>query len=199
MEFGEKLWTRAVVAFGVVVAVVFAVNIHGCEASERVTTCKSHLTRLIQGWRDAVAQDRFDPTLHGSAQILSWHVAREREEFVYFCPDDRDRQPPKSQEERNPFHPATPAAQRHAIGLGSYAVRDFETFPVTAGDLDAWILCDRGGDDGGTPHHKEGLMVAFSSGAVRIVTRKELGLGADDALVIGPTSPHAELQKMERP
>jgi hypothetical protein len=199
-EFDAKWATRIVVAFGGVVALIFALRIEGCDSLQRQEVCKSHLTRLVQRYREAVAQDRFDPTLHGSAQIISWMSPLSLgDERLLFCPDDPDRLMPKNAEERRPFRVAGADALRHAVGLGSYAVRDFEKFPVAPGDAAAWILCDRQGDDGRTPHHKDLLMVALSSGTVRLMTRKELKFDPGDDIVVGPTSPHAELKKMEQP
>ncbi len=199
-EFDARWATRIVVAFGVLVAVIFALHVEGCEGDQRQANCRVHLSRLVQAYRNTVAEDRFDPTLHGSAQILSWLAApTEREEIVYFCPDDPVRRPPKTSDERRDFHPADDDALRHAAGLGSYAVRDFEKYPVAPGEQNAWILCDRQGDDGRTWHHQDGLMVAFSSGVVRFLTRAELHVGKSADVIVGPTSAHPELRKMERP
>jgi len=199
-EFDAKWATRIVVLFGGVVALVFALRIEGCDSLQRQEVCRAHLTRLAQKFRDAVAEDRFDPTLHGSAQILSWLGKMQLgDERLLFCPDDPERPLPKDPNERRAFHPVGADALRHAVGLGSYAVRDFEKFPVAASDGAAWILCDRQGDDGRTHHHKDVLMVALSSGNVRMMTRKELKFDPGDDIVVGPTSPHPELKKLEQP
>lgn len=199
-EFDAKWATRIVVVFGGVVALIFALRIEGCDAAQRQDVCKAHVTRLVQSYRDAVAQDRFDPTLHGSAQILSWLGALSLgDERLLFCPEDPERSVPKSAEDRVPFRAAGANALRRAVGLGSYAVRDFEKFPVAPGDATAWILCDREGDDGRTPHHENGITVALSSGAVLFMTRKDLKIDKGDDIVVGPTSPHPELKKMEQP
>lgn len=199
-EFNASWATRIVLVFGVAVAGIFALRVEGCDASQRRSTCTTHVSYLIQGYRNAVAEDRFDPTLQGSAQILSWLLAfNTGDERMLFCPDDPDRLIPKGPEERRAYHPADAAALRLAVGLGSYAVRDFEKFPVAAGETTAWILCDRQGDDGRTWHHKDGLVVAFSSGAVEFVTSEDLGFASGDDIVVGPTSTHPDLRKMRRP
>jgi hypothetical protein len=199
-EFDSKWATRIVVVFGGVVALIFALRIEGCDSLQKQQACKAHVTRLVQSYRDAVAEDRFDATLHGSAQILSWLGAlKAGDERMLFCPEDPDRPIPKDPNERRAFHPAGPDALRAAIGLGSYAVRDFEKFPVKAGDATAWIVCDRQGDDGRTPHHQNALVVALSSGVVLVMTRKDLKIDAGDDIVVGPTSTHPELKKMEQP
>jgi hypothetical protein len=199
-EFDAKWATRIVVVFGGVVALVFALRIEGCDSLQKNEVCKAHVTRLIQKYREAVAEDHVDPTLHGSAQILSWLGSLQTgDERLLFCPGDPDRLIPKDANERRAFRPTGAEGLRHAIGLGSYAVRDFEHFPVTPGDPTAWIVCDRQGDDGRTPHHKDVLVVALSSGVVRIMTRKELKFDPGDDIVVGPTSPHPELKKFEQP
>ncbi len=166
-------------------------------------TCMNNISQLGQMFVMARQEKRFDPTLHGSAQILSWLGAnglKDGEERVLVCPGDSCAMIPETPDECRPFHPADAAALRRAVGLGSYAVRDFERFPL---DDDAtekqMILCDRQGNNGRTMHHKNAIVVVYAYGDAQKLSREELGFGPDEPIVVGPDSPNAELRKMERP
>jgi prepilin-type N-terminal cleavage/methylation domain-containing protein len=73
--------------------------------------------------------------------------------------------------------------------LCSYAGRNTKLYPFKADsdEKQAWA-CDCQGDDGRTGHHKGGLNVLYEDGSVRFMDRESLGLGADDAIVVGTES-----------
>jgi hypothetical protein len=191
------LW---LVVVGLVVAV--ALNVERWPHSvPRQTTCMSNLSQLAQRYMMAVHDKRFDPTLHGSAQILSWiPTLRPGEERVLICPGDQDIRIPETPEAARVYHPADAAALRAARGLGSYAVRDFEKFPIDPNSTAKQpILCDREGDDGRTNHHKRCIVVGFVGGDAQKMTNAELGIPDGDPIVVGPDSPSPLLRVFERP
>jgi hypothetical protein len=169
----------------------------------RQTECMSNLSELVKAYDDARDDGRLDPTLHGSAQILSWFgdggVPFGREE-VLFCPVDGEAAQPETDDERRAFRPADAASLRGARGLGSYAVRDFERCPVDAANTEKQpILCDRQGADGRTPHHKNTILIAFANGDVQKWSREQLGVAPGEPIVVGPDSPIPMLRVFERP
>jgi hypothetical protein len=170
------------------------------EGPRRATECMSNQSQLAQGYQLAIQEKRFDPTLHGSAQILSWlPTLRKGEEIVVLCPGD-EIPPPETGEETRPYHPVGADALRGARGLGSYAVRDFEKFPIDPNSTEKQaILCDRQGADGRTNHHKGCIVVAFATGDAQKLTRAELGLRDDEPIVVGPDSRSPLLRVFERP
>ena len=195
------------VAIGALVLVValvvtVAVVVPRFPTSERRTGCMNNLSRLGQAFVAAQLEHRFDPTLHGSAQILSWFGPGgppQREERLLFCPGD-SRALPETPAEALAYHPANAAAIRAARGLGSYAVRDFERFPLDEDSSERQpILCDRLGDDGRTMHHRSVIVVCFSEGDAQLLTREELGVAPDAPIVVGPDSPTPLLRVFERP
>jgi hypothetical protein len=166
-------------------------------------TCMSNASELTHCYILARREQRFDATLHGSAQILSWlgkDGMRFGQERVFFCPGDDDAEPPETDDERRAFHPADAAALRAARGLGSYAVRDFERCPIDPASTEKQpILCDREGADGRTPHHENVIVVTFAEGDVQKFTREQLGIAPSEPIVVGPDSPSPLLRVFERP
>lgn len=147
----------------------------------------------------AVRTARFDPKLHGSAQILSWlGDVRAGDEQALFCPAD-DIAPPETPDERRVFHPRGRDELTRARGLGSHAVRDFEKFPIAELCGPHAILCDRQGDHGRTTQHKGWIVIVFDHGDVKRVSCEELGLRPGDPIVVGPDSPCPLLRVFERP
>jgi len=71
----------------------------------------------------------------------------------------------------------------------SYVVHDFARYPLDE-YADEIIAADAGG------HHGKGINVLRSDGAVQFLDRAALGLGPDDDIIVGPDSPHLELQKL---
>jgi len=169
--------------------------------SQRLSACSHSVSALARCYADAVTEQRFDPTLHGSAQILSWMGPSERgAERWYFCEGDWDVALPETPEELRAYHPADSAALRAARGLGSYAVRDFEKFPIDPNvDERQAILCDRQGDDGRTDHHRQTIVVGFTDGSAQKMSSEELGLPKGEPIVVGPDSPSPLLRVFERP
>lgn len=167
------------------------------------TECMSNLVELAKEYGRARDGGRLDPTLHGSAQILSWFdgtgLPRESEKSL-LCPADAGVFIPVTDADLRAFHPAGADALRAARGLGSYAVRDFERFPIDPSSTEKQpILCDRQGADGRTPHHRDSIVIAFDSGDVQKYSREHLGLGPDDPIVVGPESKSPLLRVFERP
>jgi hypothetical protein len=200
-------WKQTAVATLVAAALVatvatITVNVPWADPSPRLS-CMNNMGQLAQCFVIKRQNGRLDPTLHGSAQIVSWLGADGLvlgNERVFFCPGDDSAAPPETPEERRRFHPVDTAALRRAVGLGSYAVRDFEKWPLDEHALEKEIiLCDRQGENGRTMHHKGVVVVAFATGDVRSMSREELGLRPDEPIVVGPDSSNAELRKMERP
>ena len=197
------IWKWAIAGVGVVAVVYvgFVLLFVGCghRNTQKATGCMNNLSQLGQLCLTAEKEKRLDPRLHGSAQILSWGGVRHGDERVYFCPED-DRAVPETPEERRAFHPADAAALRRAVGLGSYAVRDFERFPLDPKSTEKQIiLCDRLGDDGRAVRHEDVIIAVFADGDAQKLTRDDLGIGPDDPIVVGPESPSPVLRVMERP
>lgn len=197
-------WRELVVAATVIATiVVIAAVIQSRTSRWPRTTCAANESDLVRCYRDTVEKGRLDPTLHGSAQILSWFgdaglpLGRE---MLLMCPGDPDFRLPEVEEDRLPFHPVGAAALRATRGISSYAVRDFEHFPVdpTSTEKQA-ILCDRQGADGRKAHHKDVILVAFAEGDVQKLSREELGVAPGDPIVVGPDSPSPLLRVFEQP
>ena len=167
------------------------------------TECMSNLVELAKQYGRARDDGRLDPTLHGSAQILSWFDGKglpSGSEKWLLCPADGFVFTPVTDADLQAFHPAGADALRAARGLGSYAVRDFERFTVDPASTEKQpILCDRQGADGRTNHHRDSIVIAFDSGDVQKYPREQLGLGPDDPIVVGPDSPTPLLRVFERP
>ena len=81
--------------------------------------------------------------------------------------------------------------------LGAYAGRDWVNHPLALQPPGGqWLVCDRCGDDGRTPHHEDGIVVGFDDGTVRLVTWEELGVEPGGQTLIGPGAAHPEARKM---
>ncbi len=198
-------WPQWVVALLVVAVLVTFVNVQMPRGPghKHELSCMDNLSQLGQMCLMARQERGLDPTLHGSAQILSWFGVNGLtvgEERVFICPGDRSAQIPETADERRPFHPVDAAALRRAVGLGSYAVRDFEKFPLDEHATEKEIiLCDRQGGDGRTLHHKRSIVVCYAGGDAQRMSPEDLGFDPDEPIVVGPDSPNPELRKMERP
>ncbi len=79
--------------------------------------------------------------------------------------------------------------------LGAYAFRNLRRHPFAV-DGEGWLICDRCGADGRTPHHPGGLVVGFADGTVRFVTREELGVSPGEPIIVGFESTHPELRNL---
>lgn len=130
------------------------------------------------------------PTHDGAAVLLSWRTTKSciqpGEEWLLRCPSDPHLRT---------LDEAASAAYGGAdlkdppLDLCSYAVRDFTRFPLRESRASTQILaCDRQGKDGKTPHHPDGVCVAFDDGRVKFMTRADLGLKPDEPIVVGPDS-----------
>lgn len=66
--------------------------------------------------------------------------------------------------------------------LCSYAVRDFEQFPLEHGTATVQVIA-------ACVHHKGGANVLFDNGSARFVTNEEFGVPTGTELTVGPDSP----------
>jgi hypothetical protein len=193
----------AVILFFVAVGLWVGRGHRGQRAVLRQVECMSNLSKLTECYARTAGAGRLDPSLHGSAQLLSWFGPNELrllDERTLVCPGDEAVVVPEDDAARRAFHPDDAAALRAARGLGSYAVRDFERFPVDPASKEKQpILCDRQGADGRTPHHRDCIVVAFADGDVQKMTEEGLGIAPDEPIVVGPDSPTPLLRVFERP
>jgi len=164
------------------------------------TQCANHLRQLGGVFTCEAMEDPEFPR-EGGVPLL---IAFRRKEFIqrgseeiFTCPEDPDVHIPETKADSAAYD-TVDLSDAEALGrLCSYAVRDFERYPLDPKSKEAqWIMCDRQGLDGRTPHHKGGIFVLFADGAVQFKDREFLGLGPDDPSIVGPDSPHAELRKM---
>lgn len=96
-----------------------------------------------------------------------------------------------------PGDPAVSGGQPAPSGHCSFAIRDFDRYPLEMDSPERQIIaCDRMGDDGRTPHHDGGLIVLFDNGSSMWMDRESLGLGPDDPIVVGPASTHPLLKQV---
>jgi hypothetical protein len=182
-----------------VVGVVLISRPHHRERKPQ-TACANHL-RQLGGIYASEPMELGQPVTGGVHLLIEWFqkglVPAEYVE-VFRCPDDPSLVQPDVYEPLEDDYEEAGAMAPQMLGhLFSYAVRDFERFPLDPDSSKAqWIMCDRQGADGRTPHHQGGLNVLFDDGAVQFKDRAALGLGPDDPIVVGPESTHPELKKM---
>ncbi len=170
----------------------------------RRTMCANHLRQLAGIYMTESIPGRTAPS-GGLEPFVTWcerRVVRTGQGDVFVCPGDADildlEDDPVGRVER--LTTARDAPPASTADLVSFAVRDVARYPF---DADAgppgWLMCDRQGRDGRTPHHRDGLNVLFDNGAVKFLDREDLGLGPDEPIVVGPDSEHPELRKMILP
>jgi hypothetical protein len=190
---------RVACAIGAVLLVFGAVRVfEQVRAHQSSATCQDHL-RMLGGVmvHRAEQSGTFLPAEGTTGLIMLYRddsVAHGRE-WVFKCPGD-DAVPVPDGAVADRYATADLSDRAALQSLCSYAVRDFARFPVEPGDSSAWILCDRQGLDGRTPHHRGGLNILRADGAAMFKRREELGLALDGPIVVGPDSPHPELRKM---
>jgi hypothetical protein len=176
---------------------VILLLLRGCDHRAE---CGNNLSRLGERLR-AMTPDKRRATmkLGGAAMFLSWRkdgrVVRRGDESLLRCPDDPDLRA-LNDDARTAYDQVDLA--NPPDDLCSYAVRDFDRWPLpTEGSLRGEIIaCCRQGRDGATPHHRGGVVALFGEGDVQFLTRDDLGLVADEPLVVGPESKVPMLQKM---
>lgn len=175
-----------VLALLVAVAIVVLLLLRGCDHREQ---CMINLSEVGEKWLLMTDDARREAMRHrGSAMLLAWRKAGLLDEKLLRCPDDPDLSPPdaaahRAYDEADLSNPPD--------DLCSYAVRDFERFPLAddVSDRKEVIACCRCGRDGRTPHHRGDVMVLlFGEGDVQAMTPEELGFGPDDPVVVGPES-----------
>lgn len=120
---------------------------------------------------------------------------KEGQETLFICPGDNQAINPTTPQQQQAYDALDLNDPRN--NMCSYAVRDFLLYPL---DPDAEtpqiIACDRMGLDGRTAHHSDGLCVLFDDGAVKFMSREDLGLSRDDPIVVGPRSTHPMLGRV---
>jgi hypothetical protein len=116
-------------------------------------------------------------------------------EWVFKCPGDASVPVPNGAAV-NPYALVDLSDRAALEALCSYAIRDFERFPIDPEASSDVLMCDRQGPDGHTPNHADSINVLFSNGSVRVWDRESLGLDPDEPIVVGPDSSHPELRKM---
>ena len=153
------------------------------------------LGRLLVEWQTERADERV-PIGAGHLLLLrQLESIRFYEEEKLLCPGDAHARFPASDEDRARYDRFDLSSiPDHAC---SYAVRDFDRFPLNVVSTQPQILaCDRNGLDGKTPHHFEGVNAVFHPGGVRFLDRKALGLRRGEPIVVGPDSKHPILSKV---
>ena len=101
-------------------------------------------------------------------------------ERVFLCPDDPQSKRLAEPEFREAYAHIDP--KNPDPGLLSYAVRDFERFPLPSssrGPHEPLALC---------PWHEGSVNVLYDDSAVEILTAAELGLAPGEPIVLGPSA-----------
>ncbi len=193
-------WAALIIGGGVVAGLVAAVAVIVPRFPTSYTrpTCLRRVERLAKAYVERRRDGRFRPELHGPAQVVSWVAPIPTgDEMLFICPGDQYALVPDTPEGRARYDVPDLRQLEPLTELVSYAVRDFERFPVAADDETAWILCDRQGPHGRNAHHRDGLVVGFADGSSAFLTRAELGLAPGEPIVVGAASVHPELRKLE--
>ena len=169
----------------------------GQEMSRR-SQCQRNLTDLGALYQletfDQPGRSRYS----GAGVLLAMRVESGRVKFgdeeKFLCPGDPNIVFPTTDGDRERWDDV----DLHDVpdGLTSYAVRDFSRHakgPGQRGVRKEVLAVDRQGDDGRTPHHDGGVNVLYADGAVKFLRRPELGLSADEPIVVGRASVHPVL------
>ncbi len=186
-----------IVLFGVGLGTIQLVRrVHAAASS---TTCANQLRGLGNAFMQRqIMDEQFQPQ-SGAALFVVWARAGvfRVDPDVVVCPGDHTLPRTDSARRVAALAAIQDAGDPALADLVSYAVRDFERFPLDPhAERAEWLMCDRGGADGMSPHHPNGLNVLFDDGGVRFLDRQSLGLAPDQPIVVGPDSKHPELKKM---
>ena len=184
---------NALIAFGVLVAALtfMTLGVTGVIHKPRPThygrfTCANNLSQLAGLYIQDAAAGRAPRS--GPALFLAWRRSgriRPGQEGVLVCPSDEAVSVPDTAAARRRYDAVD--LDHPPADLCSYAVRDFEHFPVDVDSAAPQVLAACVGP-GGTLRHKNGVNVAFTDGSARFMEREELGLQPGDDILIGPES-----------
>ena len=168
------------------------------EESRRRLTCSRNLADLGKFYVIWRMENPGKPKYSGTALFLYFRKKREIKrgsEETLLCPGDLHVVFPKTDEDRKRWDEVD--LSNIPDDMCSYAVRDFERYPI---DLNATtvqiIACDRMGTNGRTSHHRGGLNVLFDNASAKFLNREALGLAPDEPIMVGPDSPHPMLKKV---
>ena len=176
-----------------VVVLLLVLLLIWCGREDRIV-CATNLSELGRTLLSMSNDERRETKkLRGAAMFLSWRRAGRIDEGLLRCPFDPDLRPLDDAARRaydtvDLSHPPD--------DLCSYAVRDFERYPLpSAGSSGKEIIaCCR---DGRTPHHRgRGVIVLWSDGDVQWMPPQQLGLAPEDPVVVGPGSKSEVLKKV---
>ncbi len=173
---------------------------HALRGNQYSATCSNHLRQLGGVFTSETMDHNAYPESGGVPLLIAYRrrlfIQHGREETLT-CPGDPNVNVPESASDSAAYD-TVDVNDTAALGrMFSYAVRDFARFPLDPEATRAeWIMCDRQGLDGRTPHHRDGINVLFADGAVQFRDREALGLAPDEPIIVGPDSPHPELRKM---
>jgi hypothetical protein len=174
------------VGFLVVVGVVatVAIVVPKMKVQQQRVACLNNLSQLGQLQLMLAAEHPDRPPSHsGPALFLSYRKGgveiRRGDERSLLCPADEKARLPETEDDRQAWDDVDLA---HAPrSLCSYAVRDFERFPIDPkkGAREPIAAC----------LNHEGIVVfVFSAGDAQFVKLHELGLATDDDKIVGPDS-----------
>lgn len=180
-------------------SVAILVSDPGRSARRPRPVCESNLERVGELFREWRRDHPGERPRSGAALLLSFRVERRipcgEEKNYLLCPGDQGAIFPSGENDSRYYdsidldHPPEDRC--------SYAVRDFEHFPLDPQATEPQILaCDRQGADGRTPHHDGGLMVLFDDGSVEFMTNDDLGLAPEAPIVVGPDSSQPMLRQV---
>jgi len=190
---GMPVWLIAVLAVGATVMLCVGASFFGAvsilvpriQEKQTQTQCANQLRQLGGLYITEAMQNPKAPPAGGAAYFVGLARKSGAQPALLLCPGDEHAAV------AHPF-PASPPESMDATDLRqicSYAVRDFTRYPLED-TADEFIAADAGG------HHAKGINVLRSNGAVHFLDREALGLGPDDDIIVGPDSPHPELQKL---
>lgn len=183
--------TRRLIAWGVVVLVVGAsvfvfdqlvTRFPGGQKQRAICLGRLSQLGLVFLMHSSAAPDKAPPH-SGPALFLSWRKDRSEiargYEKVLICPLDDLADVPETDAEKRAWDDVDLAHPPRS--LCSYAVRDFERFPLESKDAAPHPIA-------ACLHHPGIAIVGFDSGEARPVKLDELGLASDDEKIVGPSS-----------
>jgi hypothetical protein len=147
-------------------------------------TCMNNLSQLGQVYVvEAMKDFERAQRLSGTALWLSYRKGRTQikpgYERVLLCPDDPLVDAPDTAAKQAAYDGVD--LSRAPRSLCSYAVRDFERFPIDPKSPEKQVIA-------ACIHHKRGAIVVYDAGDATRLSLEELGLASDDEKTVGPAS-----------